>query len=1177
MQNQPDLIGARYHLEKKLGAGGMGTVYRALDRLTGETVALKQVQVISSDADSNTLTQNLRLALTREFQTLASLRHPNIIGVLDYGFDVERQPYFTMRYLDDALNVLEVGQVSSLTEQVHLWLQLLQALVYLHRRRILHRDLKPANVLVQDGQVKVLDFGLSVQRGYEVRGTSGTLAYMAPELLQNELATEASDLYAVGVMAYEMITGQVPFANPMAILTAVPDFAPLGDNEALTAVIQTLLAKNPADRYPTAEATMEALCRAVGQTPPAETREIRESFLQAATFIGRETELNTLRQQLHQALHGQGSSWLVGGESGVGKSRLSDELRILALVEGMTVLRGQAVSGPSPLYQLWREPVRHLLLTTAVTDLQASILQEIVPQISALLGREIPPLAPLSTAKEQQNRLILQIIDLFRRQTRPVLLLLEDLQWTEESLEVLKLLTQFVPQWPLLVVATYRQDERPSLPQDLPEMSPMLLERLPAKEIARLSEAILGPNGRSPELLTLLQKETEGNVFFLVETLRALAEEAGQLSEIGHLVLPERILTQGIASIIQRRLAKLPLSAHTPLKLAAVAGRQLDLAVFHALYSPAIIEPWLTLCVNAAVFNWQDGRWQFSHDKLREALLAQLTPNEAPDLHRQIATAIRHVHQDNLAPYYADLATHYRIAQEPEEERHFAFLAGKQANQTYAYAEALAHLNRALALTPADNPALLFDTWLQKNLVYESQGDLIAHQDELEVLKQLAEQLDDDERRTEALLRYSLFYDLNGKPREVIEIVEQTLVLAQRTGNAAHEALSLLRMGRAYIFLRESSTAQTYLEQAIALARTHNLGFMEATGWLSLGNLAWYDGRLSQAQTAYEQALVVRRRVGDLSGEANLLNDLGLITWMRGDFMQTKAYFQTAVALARQTGQQANLGFLIGNWGELMLLLGDYAEARRAVEEALWLSQKTSIVLGEINARIILGRIQLITGRTTAAHHLFAEVLTYLQTATNRQKETEALRGLAWCEWSLDHLSLAETHARSAVQTAQKANLQLDWAVSLVFLGRVLLALHQMDEAQNTFAQAMVLYEASGSSLLAALTGQAEVAWVLGQVAEAETAVQRILDILTTESPYSLEDPAWLYVVCLQILQGRGDARVAEILAQGNQWLEERFANFATQADRDLFLTAVPSHRQLWETVQSAKGMGGFA
>jgi|GEM_PF-1317868 serine/threonine protein kinase/tetratricopeptide (TPR) repeat protein len=703
-------ISRRYVLHELLGMGGMGTVYRATDRLTGQTVALKQVITSPQDltfASKAEKGSNL-LALATEFRTLSSLRHPNIISVLDYGFDEVQRPYFTMEYVPDAKTIIQAGRDRTQQEQIDLILKVLQALVYLHRHSILHRDLKPGNILVAQGQVKVVDFGLSIETRTHssmdsTQTTAGTLPYMAPELFHGAPVSRASDLYAVGIIAYELFTGHLPFSTHNIavlvneVLNKTVNVHNIALEENLAIVLERLLAKNKEERSSDARQVIQDLCQATNLPLPPETKAIRESFLQAAKFVGRKAELSQLTDALNAALEGHGSSQLVSGESGVGKSRLLEELRTLALVKGAFVLRGQAVSEGGRVYQVWRDMLPFLCILTDLDDAEASILKPIVPDISNLLGRDIPDPPPVDPPTTQ-NRLFALIIKLFQRQPQPVALILEDLHWAGSgSIGLINHVSREAPNLPLLLIGSYRDDEYPKLPERISGIKVLKLSRFDEPSIKELSASILGETGRQPQIVDLLRRETEGIPFFLVEVVRVLAEHAGELSQIGQKLLPEKILAGGIEQIIERRLNRIPEEARELLEMAAVIGRKLDLNVLQALGSTVDIELWLTLCANATVLEVQENRWHFTHDKLREHLLDELSPDERPVLHRRAAEAIESVYSD-LTKHEAILAHLWRIAGNEEKELQYSELAGQQELANSVYAEGIRFLQRALQL-----------------------------------------------------------------------------------------------------------------------------------------------------------------------------------------------------------------------------------------------------------------------------------------------------------------------------------------------------------------------------------------------------------------------------------------------------------------------------------------------
>ncbi|MBZ0300280.1 MAG: protein kinase, partial [Anaerolineae bacterium] len=709
------IISNRYRLIEKLGQGGVGVVFRAADRLSGDFVALKQLRVAVADLDFATrqaatglLDKNLALAF--EFRTLAGLRHPNVVSVLDYGFDQEHQPFFTMQLIEDASTILEYGQRASLDVKVRLLVEMLQALTYLHRRDIIHRDLKPSNVLISaSGTLKMMDFGLAVSHSQTIStgqtGIAGTLAYMAPEMFEGENASIQSDLFAIGIISYELFAGRYPFDSKStamllhSIINSTVDTTML--EPKLAAVVDKLLAKTAAGRYTSAPAVIDALLEATDQPRPQESISIRESYLQASEFVGRQQELETLKAALEDMLSDppRGSAWLIGGESGVGKSRLVDELRIRALTRGALVLRGQGVAGGGLPYQLWRGPLRRLVLHTEPGKTDAAVLKDLVPDIGTLLAYDVPDAVTLE-GRESQQRLVGAIVSMFQRIQQPVVLILEDLQWALDSLEPLKSLSNILHDLPLLIVANYRDDESPELPDLLNNLRALKLERLGDQAIEELSASMLGSIGKRIDLIELLKRETEGNVFFIVEVVRMLAEEAGGLDDIGRKSLPDRVFAGGMKEVIQRRLRRVPEWGQELLKLSAVAGREVDLKLL--AHWTADFEPWLTICANAAVLEVREGRWRFAHDKLREALIAELSPEERPHLHEQIATAIEAVypHGDTWAVV---LLEHWRQAGDPQREIEYALAAVNVLWSTSSLREAAEIAARTLPKIPDDS------------------------------------------------------------------------------------------------------------------------------------------------------------------------------------------------------------------------------------------------------------------------------------------------------------------------------------------------------------------------------------------------------------------------------------------------------------------------------------------
>jgi serine/threonine-protein kinase len=251
-------LNGRYRLEARVGAGGMSTVYRAFDETLQRPVAVKLMnREVASDSDQ---LERFR----REARAVAQLSHPHIVGVIDAGED-DGRPYIVLEYVEGETLKDRIRRLGRLpvAEAVAYAIEIARALGAAHSRHIIHRDVKPQNVLIdEEGSAKVTDFGIA--RTLEEDGLTadgrvlGTTDYVSPEQALGQHVSGQSDLYSLGVVLYEMLTGEVPFKGENQVAVAMkhvreelPDiqFKRPEVSAALAAVVETATAKHEDDRY----------------------------------------------------------------------------------------------------------------------------------------------------------------------------------------------------------------------------------------------------------------------------------------------------------------------------------------------------------------------------------------------------------------------------------------------------------------------------------------------------------------------------------------------------------------------------------------------------------------------------------------------------------------------------------------------------------------------------------------------------------------------------------------------------------------------------------------------------------------------------------------------------------------------------------------------------------------
>ncbi|HLV37162.1 MAG TPA: AAA family ATPase, partial [Spirillospora sp.] len=656
--------------------------------------------------------------------------------------------------------------------------------------------------------------------------------------------------------------------------------------------------------------------------------------------------------------------------SGVGKSRLMEEMRALALVQGVLAVWGGAVSNGGSPYEMWREPLRRLVLETDLTDSEASVLKSLIPDISRLLERPIAD-APELDPQAAQDRLINTVESLVRRQTRPLAIFLDDLHWAgSESLIMLDRISRLTDR-SLFIIANYRDDETPELSDSLPHARTLKLNRLPPESIQQLSESMLGQAGRRPEVVDLLQRETEGNVFFIVEVVRTLAEAAGQLDLIGVSSLPDSVFAGGMQNVIQRRLDHLPADAHPLLQFAAVAGRQIDLLLLSHFAPEMDLSRWLTTCSNTAVLEVRDDRWRFAHDKFREVLLNNLSPEQRQQLHRRVAEAIETVYHDQLDERYAVLAHHWSQAQVASNAIVYLEKAGAQALANFANEEALRYFGAALRL--ADEANLNLDPmirarWLRQiGQAYWGIGNLAALRENVEgalqlhnrpiptgrsqlglaLLRQVGVQLAHrlrpqaaTRRNQETVLEIIRAYKLLGQAYFFLNEANLTIYVTLQQLNLAEHMPPTPELAEAYVnmclvagLIPMHSLARTYEKRGIEVAE--QLKDMNIIG-LVTSVVSLYHMGIGQWQTArdyIQRSTTNAEATGDRRLWESVSGVRALVNAFQGRFDEAIAVFREVYESSRRSGNtQTYLWGMLGQ-AENLLPAGQFEAAQAFLEE----------------------------------------------------------------------------------------------------------------------------------------------------------------------------------------------------------------------------------------------------
>lgn len=847
----PSEIAGRYRVRRFLGQVGRKKVYLSDDTATGTGVAVALFDTAGVGA-------TIQARAYREAEAMSKLGdHPHLVTVLDTGED-DGNPFIVSRYMPggDVEGLLAAaGGRLEVERAVEIAADVSRALEHAHSRGIVHRDLKPANVWIDDdGRARLGDFGLATTeaRARVSGGTLvGTVAYLPPEQALGEAARPQSDLYSLGALLYEMLTGQPPFPGDDAVsiisqhLHADP-VPPSRHNpqvpEALDRVVLGLLAKRPEDRPESASEARELILAALEEHPSEGADEPPNPLesLAGGVFVGRELELERLREAVDGALAGRGSLQLLVGEPGIGKTRASEEIATYARVSGARVYWGRCREDEgAPAYWPWVQAIRSYARDADPVALAwqlgagAAEVAQLIPEVAEKL--DIEP-AKGTDSEEARFRLFDSVTSLLlaAARDRPLVLVLDDLHWADEpSLLLLRFTARELASSGLLILGTYRDVElgrHHPLARVLGEISGLEGSgRIPLRglSVAAVERYIEMTSGAAapPGLAETVQVQTDGNPFFVGEVVRLLASE-GKLTAGGSAA--ELQIPQGVREVVGRRLDRLSEQTNEALRVAAVLGR--DFAgelVWRVAQLPqeAMLNAAREATAERLVSDLGDGRFSFAHALVRDTLYEELSPPKRAALHQRAGLAIEEICGDDVDERLGELAHHFLEAAsggDLEKAIDYAQRAGEQDMDQLAYEDAVDVYGRALeVLDLMDEPDEILRCSLLLSLGgAEAKSARVADAREaFEKAADSARRLGDTDGLVGAAIGIAMMSDAGRLDEQLLALLDEALDRIGPERTARRAALLSAKSAEIYWADNDLTESARLVNEAIEIAR----------------------------------------------------------------------------------------------------------------------------------------------------------------------------------------------------------------------------------------------------------------------------------------------------------------------------------------------------------------------
>ncbi len=737
-------------------------------------------------------------------------------------------------------------------------------------------------------------------------------------------------------------------------------------------------------------------------------------------LVGRNYELDTLAQALNNAIHGRGGCLVLAGEAGIGKSRLATELCNQASDAHFTVWKGYCSEQENAVpYAPWLDALRAFLSLHSPQEVgellsgYAPELVKLLPELSIILPSIIP--TPTLEAAAEKFRLF---ETLFRLATslcasHPLLIVLEDLHWSDEqSLELLSHFARRIATYPILILATYRTEDRsPRLEHHLVQLKrahlveETQLAGLSREEVSQMIQSILRVGSPiNNEWLDQMMPLTEGNPFFIEEMVHSMPPASGGQIKGDALQIPG-----SLQHVLLQRAEELPQRTRHVLSLASIIGERFDFAILGEVAAeddPSLLHMLKEMIAAQFIVEQTADTYAFRHALTRQAVYSSLMLRERQALHQAVGTALERMANRYRENQTASLAYHFYQAGDWHKALVYSEAVGEQTQSLHAPTESWKHFSNALEAAQKlgiEAPVRVLSGRAQANNLL---GHFEAARSDYEVV------IEQSRKDGEAMVEWEALINLGyvWQPRDLERAgnyFQQALELAERLDDAPMRARSLNRLGSWYFFRSQPATALPLLHQAQEIFEKLEDRRGVADTLQLLGAVSYGTGNVIQGVAYYEQAIPLLRQADDRLGLVRALEFLSmrarLDTEVRGEIVlsQLVSYSEQAYEIAHNFNWREGEGEALSRAAICWSKLGEFAKG-------LDLLQQAKMIGEEIDHRHLLTSVNLLLGELYLEIFALDQARRHLELAFALAQEVGALQLLKSVEPLLVNVCLLQ-------------------------------------------------------------------------------------------------------------------------------------------------------------------------